>query len=121
MTRPAVTMPGQMELAANNADDWWWSCAWAGLEQLASHQVAFQAFDLIELGVPEPDHPNRWGPLFATAAQAGLIVRLGYAPSKRPTVRGSAAAVWRGTGRQTPASHPPAPRRRRTHTGGQHG
>lgn len=83
--------------AIANADDWWTSCARAALATAAATRLPFDAYTLTELGVPDPDHPARWGGLFRTARAAGLIRVAGYAPSRRPGVNGSLVRLWVGT------------------------
>lgn len=81
---------------ANSADDWWRDTARRALADLAASGREFTAHDLTEAGVPEPDHPNRWGSLFRQANTAGLIVPVGYRPSTRPSRAGGVCRVWRG-------------------------
>ncbi len=84
------------DAAEANADGWWWSTAMAGVTALAKSDRVFEAFDVAELGVPDPDSPARWGALMASAAKAGLIRPVGAKPSRRPTVCGSLTRTWRG-------------------------
>ncbi len=86
-----------MAVAAANTDDGWRDRCDAGIAELARRGEPFQAADLADHGVPEPDHPNRWGPRLLAASKAGLIEAVGYAPSKRPSTACSAVRVWRGT------------------------
>ena len=80
-----------------NADLWWWSTAMAGITTLAATGQEFEAFDIADrLGVPEPDHCNRWGALLSAAAKAGMIVAVGAKPSRRPTAAGHLCRTWRG-------------------------
>lgn len=79
-----------------NSDDWWRSCVEAGIRHLAATGSPFDAFDLTELGVPDPDHPNRWGAAFRAAATGGLIEPIGYRESRRPSRSGGVCRVWRG-------------------------
>jgi len=79
-----------------NVDPWWLDGALRAIETLAATGRTFQAYDLVALGVAEPDRPAAWGAAFSAAKAKGLIERVGYARSKRPTVRGSACAEWRG-------------------------
>lgn len=90
-----ATRPGVVR-ARDNADDWWWSAAWRAIGWLADTRTDFTAWDVSELGVPEPDHGNRWGALFRAAATAGVIEPVGYGPSRRPTRAGGVCRVWRG-------------------------
>ncbi|MCB2175600.1 MAG: hypothetical protein KQH57_07305 [Actinomycetales bacterium] len=78
------------------SDPWWHSVAHRALEWLAQSGQPFDAYDLTELGVPDPDHPARWGALFAAAQAQGLIAPVGYQPSRRPTRAGGVCRVWVG-------------------------
>lgn len=82
--------------ADENADAWWKATADQAIRALAETGRVFDAYALAEAGVPEPDHPSRWGPRFLAAARAGVIVPAGYASSRRPATAGSAVRVWRG-------------------------
>lgn len=82
-----------------HADATWRATAMQALEHLARRDGEFQAHDLIELGCPEPAHPNHWGPLLHAAKKAGLIEQAGVAMSKRPETRGSLVRTWRGVRR----------------------
>lgn len=84
-----TTIPG-------NTDGWWESCALAAIETLAKSGRVFTAADLADLGVDTPDHPCRWGSVFAKAKAAGTIVRVGYAPSRTAGRRGGVCAMWFG-------------------------
>lgn len=94
--QPSLDLDGASRAHAN-ADDWWRDCAMRAMRWMAELGQPFDAWDLIQLGVPEPDDPHRWGGLFRTAARRGLIEAVGYAPSRRPTAAGSIARVWRGS------------------------
>lgn len=84
------------ELAVCGLDDWWTATALQAIRAIAKTGREFQAFDLVELGVPEPDHPNRWGALLTRASRDGLIVATGAAPSRRPRTARSLTRTWRG-------------------------
>jgi hypothetical protein len=85
------------EQAVCNSDSWWMSIGLQAIRAIAKTGDEFQAFDLIErYHIPEPDHPNRWGPLFSRAARQGLIVPVGAAPSRRPRTARSLTRTWRG-------------------------
>lgn len=78
--------------------DWWWrDCAERALGWLAESGIVFDAYSLTELGVPTPDHPNRWGGLFAAAVKQETIEFVAYRHSRRPSRRNSVIATWRGT------------------------
>ena len=83
--------------AERNADDWWMRTAMQAVRAMAATGREFQAFDLVETyGTPEPDSPKRWGALLTRAGREGLIVRVGAAPSRRPT--GARSLCWTGRG-----------------------
>lgn len=87
-----------MRRAAESSDPWWRSCAMQAVEAEAATGRVFQSYDLVlRYGLPEPPSgPNAWGSLLGSAAKAGLIVAVGYAPSSRPTTAKSAVRTWRG-------------------------
>ena len=98
-----MTAPGEagkqagMDEAAEHTDlDWAAQCD-AAIRVAARLGLPFQAADLVQAGLlPEPDHPNRWGPRFLAASRAGVITSTGFAPSKRPTVHRSICRTWKG-------------------------
>jgi hypothetical protein len=92
---PAYQTRG-VEQAFDNADDWWRSVALQGLTWLAELGQPFDAYDLTELGVPDPDHPDRWGALFQAAYKQGLVEPVGYHESRRPGRAGGVCRVWQG-------------------------
>jgi hypothetical protein len=75
----------------------WAQLALNGIRHLAQSGQRFQAYDVALLGVPEPTTSAQWGAVFHRAKALGLIRRCGYAPSRRPTVAGSACAEWVGS------------------------
>ncbi len=77
------------------ADFWRRTCD-AGIRELARRGAIFQCADLLDLGVPEPEHPSRWGARLHAAAKAGVIEPVGAEPSRRVTVRASLVRTWRG-------------------------
>ncbi|MGZ4590248.1 MAG: hypothetical protein ACXV2H_07115 [Actinomycetes bacterium] len=96
LTAGAQLRDAALARALENADDEWKVLALNKIAFLAGTGFTFQAYTLVEHGVPEPDHPSRWGAIFNHAAQAGLIAAAGYGPSARPTVKASACKQWRG-------------------------
>lgn len=80
----------------DNGDSWWRDCAERALAHWAESGLPFTADDLRELGVPEADHPNRWGALFATFHRRGVIEAVGYQVSTRRSRHGGVLRVWRG-------------------------
>lgn len=80
----------------NSADEWWKSCAMRALRTKAASGQIFDAFDLTEMGVPDPMHPNHWGSLFRVAANAGLITEAGFHQSRRPGRAGGVCRLWKG-------------------------
>lgn len=53
------------------ADPNWKATALQAIEHLANSGRVFTAFDLVELGVPEPTHANHWGAAFNLARRRG--------------------------------------------------
>lgn len=105
MTLVPVAAPGQMDLlealagarqAQENTDDWWRSTAMSAVRTLAETGHPFTADDIRDLGVPEPDHANRWGGLLLAASREGLIRCVGAQRSTRGARRASLTRVWQG-------------------------
>ena len=86
---------------AERTDDWWLSTAETALAELIRRGQPFTAADLTDLGVPDPDHPCRWGSLFAAAKARGDILPLGYRTSPRPSRNAGICRLWLGIPRQT--------------------
>lgn len=78
------------------ADKVWKQLADAAIDRLAQAGEPFTADDVRALGVPDPSSPKAWGPRFLSAARSGRITRVGYVPSKRPSVHAHPIAQWRG-------------------------
>ncbi len=100
--------PDPISQALDNADWWWRDCADRALTHCCESGREFTADDLRELGVPEPDHPNRWGALFAGAHARGVIEPVRFSTSSRRARHGGTYRVWRGAWQgvhtvQTPA------------------
>lgn len=83
--------------ALDNADNWWRDPAERALAWWAETGQPFTVDDLRDLGVPEPDHPARWGALFAGGRKQGLVHPIGYSQSRRPARHGSVIRIWKGT------------------------
>lgn len=81
----------------SDADAWWRDCASRAIDHLAGTGQPFTAADLGELGVPDPDHPNRIGALFSAARNAGTIRPVGYTTSPTKSRHGGVVRVWKGT------------------------
>lgn len=99
---PIVSGPtrGRVDLErVAQSDTWWHDCARRALDWWADSGQPFDAYDLTELGVPDPDHPSRWGALFSAARSEGRIIPLGYHASRRPTRSGGVCRVWQGATR----------------------
>ncbi len=79
--------------AVAESDRWWHSCGWRGIAWWAETGLPFEVADVAELGVPEPDRPERWGALFAGAQTARLIEPAGLTLSRRT---GRPTRLWRG-------------------------
>lgn len=92
----AAKAVGMNEADGSTAQDWRDACDDA-IATMAARGIEFQAADLITEGlVGEPEHPNQWGPRFATAARHGIIRPVNAAPSKRATVHASLCRTWIG-------------------------
>ena len=78
------------------ADAIWKQLADAAIDRLAKAGEPFTADDVRELGVPDPTSPKAWGARFLSAAKSGRIVRVGYVPSRRPSVHAHPIAQWKG-------------------------
>lgn len=78
------------------ADKVWKQLADAAIDRLATAGEPFTADDVRELGVPDPSSPKAWGARFLSAAKQGRIIRVGYVPSRRPSVHAHPIAQWRG-------------------------
>lgn len=88
-TAPPVTIPGNPALP-------WESVALSAIEHLAKAGRPFTAADLDDLGVPAPDHSCRWGSVFAKAQALGLIRKVGYVQSRRPSRSYGICSQWGG-------------------------
>ncbi len=86
----------QPELILGHSDDWWRDCAERAITQCAATGQPFSADTLIDMGVPEPDVPQRWGSLLSTFHRRGLIEQVGFKNSPRQTRQGGVIRVWRG-------------------------
>lgn len=82
--------------ADQNADDWWRDGAMRAVRHLARTGREFTADDVRHLGVPEPDHANRWGGVFLSASRDGVIECVGVRRSARTPRHASLTRVWRG-------------------------
>ena len=95
-----ITAPTRNPDAGNllrNADPSWRDCARRAAAELARRGQDFTADDLTGLGVPDPDHPARWGSLFSTLKREGIITLVNYRASTKPSRNGGVVRVWRGT------------------------
>lgn len=98
-TRPRYVAPSphpMVDVAAENTDAWWASLARTAITDLAATGRPFSADHVRDMGVPDPDHPNRWGAAFSSARKAGVIRRVGYAPSTTESRHGGVVTVWQG-------------------------
>ena len=89
-----MTTAASLHTILGNADPSWESTALAAIETLAASGRSFTAADLAGLGVVDPDHPCRWGSVMAKAKKLGLVRRIGYRPSPRPSRSAGVCAVW---------------------------
>jgi hypothetical protein len=79
-----------------HADTIWKQLADAAIDRLAATGKPFTADDIRDLGVPDPSSPKAWGARMLSAAKSGRIRRVGYQPSRRPSVHAHPVAVWVG-------------------------
>lgn len=79
-----------------NADAPWLDCSGRGMAWWAEAGVPFTVEDVRDLGVPEADHPSRWGALFNAFRARGVIECVGYKAATRPSRHGGILRVWRG-------------------------
>lgn len=77
-------------------DPWWEASALNAIETLAKTGKPFTAAHLTDLGVTDPDHPCRWGSVFAKAKALGLIRRNGFTRSRRAGRNGGYCLTWIG-------------------------
>ena len=75
----------------------WHAAARQAIVDLANSGVAFDAYALSRVGVPDPSHPNLWGSAFRSAAADGLIREVGYHQSQRPGRARGACRLWKGS------------------------
>lgn len=73
----------------------WKEAADAAIEQLARAGEPFTAEDVRAICGP-PEHANAFGSRFLQAARRGLIRKVGYRNSTRPTLHAHPIAVWTG-------------------------
>lgn len=78
-------------------DDWWAAGVRAAIETLAAEGRDFTIEDVRALGVPEPDHSNRWGAALNSAALRGTITMVSLTRSRRASRHGGRIGIWRGT------------------------
>lgn len=86
----------QPELILGHSDGWWRDCAERAISWYAASGMSFSADDLVDLGVPEPDVPQRWGSLLSVFHRRGVIEQVGFKISPRQTRQGGVVRVWRG-------------------------
>lgn len=99
----ASLIPDLAEAAMS--DEWWWECAYRAMLTLAVSGDAFSVDHLRDMGVPEPDHGNRWGALFLTAARWNLIIRVSDTQATRRPSHGRRVGTWRGHPRLAENAH----------------
>lgn len=86
---------GAEQVDENTSETWRAACDRA-IATLARKRRPFTAEAVRDLVGDPPHHPNAMGSRFLAAARAGLITRVGYAPSARPTLHAHPIAVWQG-------------------------
>ena len=89
-----------VDLALNNADEWWLEGALLLVAQLAhggGYVCACSVTDHELIGLP--DHPCRLGAVFAQSARLGVIEYVAHHRARRSSRHGGVHAVWRGVTR----------------------
>lgn len=84
-----------MALADGAEDDAWKRAADAAIRALAASGAEFGAEEVRALA-GSPSRPNAFGARFNAAARSGLIRKVGYRKSSRPSLHAHPVAVWRG-------------------------
>jgi hypothetical protein len=76
-TAGATSKDAGMKRVANNQPDGWYESVLAAMRELATIQDDFTMEQVRvrakEIGVPEPTHPNAWGPATRMAIKAGIV------------------------------------------------
>ena len=84
-----------IDQANRGAGPEWHAAADAALRQHAKVHAQFLAEDVrVSSGLPQPKDNRAWGAVFARAARAGLIRRVGYGPSTTGHCR--PMPIWTG-------------------------
>lgn len=114
--RPASSPGGSKVIAATNLEStpgadihpamlaalsapWFNVLSWQqAIEREARSGRLFTADDL-RAAYDLPDVGNALGGLLMRAARAGLIIRMGYRPSRRPSRSGGVISIWTGGAR----------------------
>lgn len=76
----------------------WKARTTAAIEEFAASGDEFTALEIRDI-VGDPVHPNAFGARFNAAARAGIIRKVGYRNSSRPTLHAHPIAVWVGASR----------------------
>lgn len=82
-------------MEGHTPEDWRETCD-AAIRELARTRGPFSAIDVRAIVGDPPNHYNAMGARFLAAARAGLIVRVGYVVSDRPTLHAHPIAQWVG-------------------------
>lgn len=85
-----------IDLVDMAADNWWKEIVDDAIAYLAATGTPFTADDVRDLGIPDPHAPQAWGARFMAATRAGLIVRVGDASSRRPSVHAHRIGLYVG-------------------------
>lgn len=84
-----------MAQADSAEPDFWKDRADAAIKALAAEGRDFTAEDVRHLA-GSPTHPNAFGSRFLSAARRGIIRKVGYRNSNRPSLHAHPIAVWSG-------------------------
>lgn len=91
-----MVTPPDLSVVDESADEWWHDCALRAIEWLAATGTEFDAADVAQMGVPDPDVPARWGAVFQAARRRGVIVPVGYTLARRRARHAGVNRVWIG-------------------------
>jgi len=88
-----------MALVDEAEPDAWKAKADAAIRSLAASGAEFGAEEVRAIA-GSPEHPNAFGSRFLQAAKRGLIRKVGYRNSSRPSLHAHPVAVWVGNLKQ---------------------
>lgn len=97
-TKPLGGKPtGGVEQAIANQDDWFRKRVMTALDMTRLWTQPFEAFDIEQHFGIVADHGSAWGAVIKQAVKAGIIVKVGYRTTRRPSANGREVRVYRHT------------------------